>query len=107
MVEDLDPGPLLGEVESPFINREADRKFYSVPHVALKAVDDQFLALSHLVLLATALYNRKHLDLLEFIRLRRAYKTHPTSQQYNRHAPRRPHAEAGLPREQQVAARAW
>src|SRR5215208_8451462 len=102
MVQDLDAGPLLGEVESPFVDREAYRELYGVPHVALEAVDDQLLALSHPVLLSPALYNREHLDLLEFIRLRRAYKTHPTRQQYNRHAPRRPHGEAGFPCEQQV-----
>src|SRR5215218_9465780 len=77
MVQDLDPGPSLGEVEAPFVDRETDRKLYGVPHVALEAVDDQLLALSHPVLLSTTLYNCKHLDLLKFIRLRRAYKTHP------------------------------
>src|SRR5215211_8325387 len=104
VVQDLDPGLLLAEVEPPFVDCEADRELYGVSHLALQAIHDELLAHFHPVLLSTALYNRKHLDLLEFIRLRRAYKTHPTRQQYNRHAPRRPHAEAGSGCEQQVAA---
>src|SRR5215211_5722286 len=94
MVQDLDPGLLLAEVEPPFVDREADRKVYGVPDVAIQAVDDQLLALFDPVLLSSALYNRKHHALLGFIRLRSAYKTHYTGQQYNRHAPRRPQPEA-------------
>src|SRR5687768_15919372 len=105
MVQDLDPGPPFGEVEPPFVYREADGKLYGVAYLALQAVDDELLALSHPVLLSTALYNRKHFDLPEFIRLRRAYKKHPTGQQYTRHAPRRPHAVVGLPGEDKVTAR--
>src|SRR5215218_1701579 len=94
MVQDLDPRLLLTEVEPLLVDREADGEVYRVSDVSLQAVDDQLLAFCHPVLLSTALYNRKHHALPEFIRLQPAYITYPTMQQYTRHAPRRPQSGA-------------
>src|SRR5215207_3737165 len=72
MLEDLDPGRFLAEVEPLVVYREADGQLHGVTDVAPDAVDDDLLSLRHPVLLSTASQNRKHHALLEIIKLRRA-----------------------------------
>src|SRR3712207_5571926 len=59
--EDLHYSRPLAEVQALFVRDETDRQLDVLSDLALQAVDDELLTLSHPVLFSTAPYDRKHI----------------------------------------------